>query len=137
MSDRQKNILCAGISWPPETFLARLIKGLADEGANVTVACKKKPADDWLAHPRLHWLCTPDWDVAAPARIFKLMWMASRGVITARDDINSFKAHINVLENRLERLRMWYQLLPFGVIAGTSSTFPGILLPSITWRYLI
>lgn len=113
MSDPQIRILCVGLSWPPETFLARLIRGLADAGAEVTIACKTDPNDGWQSHPRLGWLYTPDWGSALPARLLRLGWMACRAMFRAPGDIRSFRAQIKNTESRLERLRLWYKLLPF------------------------
>ena len=113
MSEPQIRILCVGLSWPPETFLARLIGGLADAGIEVTIACKTKPDDDWLAHPRLGWLYTPDWGSLLPARLASIVWMMCRAIVCAPGDIRLFSSHIKRVKNRVRRLRMWHQLLPF------------------------
>ena len=50
-----------GISWPPETFLQRLMHGLAEAGMEVTIACPRKPDAAWLAHPEFPgfpWMAT-------------------------------------------------------------------------------
>jgi hypothetical protein len=36
-------LLVVGLSWPPETFLARLLHGLADRGVQVTLAGARRP----------------------------------------------------------------------------------------------
>jgi colanic acid/amylovoran biosynthesis glycosyltransferase len=113
MSEQQLKILCAGISWPVETFLAGLLKGLADTGAEVTIACKRKPDDDWLSHPRLHWLYTPDWQSMLPRRCLRFGWMMGRALVRAPGDLRLFRSYIKTVQSRVERLRMWYQLLPF------------------------
>jgi glycosyltransferase involved in cell wall biosynthesis len=113
MSEPPLKILCAGLSWPLETFLTRLVVGLADAGAEVTIACKRQPDDDWLIHPRLHWLYTPDWQSKLPARLLRFGWMMGRALARAPGDIRLFASYIQVMPNRLERLRMWHQLLPF------------------------
>jgi colanic acid/amylovoran biosynthesis glycosyltransferase len=113
MSEPQLKILCAGLSWPPETFLTGLIKGLADAGVEVTIACKRKPDDDWLSHPRVHWLYTPDWQSILPARSLRLGWMMCRALACAPGDIRLFTPSIKMVQGRVARLRMWYQLLPF------------------------
>lgn len=113
MSEPQLKILCAGLSWPPETFLTGLIKGLADAGAEVTIACKRKPDDDWLSHPRLRWLYTPDWQSMLPARSLRLGWMMCRALARAPKDIRLFTPSIKMVHGRVARLRMWNLLLPF------------------------
>ena len=47
------NLLVAGVSWPPETFLHRLILGLGDRGFNVTVASAERPRDAGIRWLRL------------------------------------------------------------------------------------
>jgi colanic acid/amylovoran biosynthesis glycosyltransferase len=113
MSKPQIRILCVGLSWPPETFLARLIRGLADAGVEVTIACKSEPDSDWLSHPMLRWLYTPDWGSILPARLLRLGSMTFRALVKAPGDIGLFAPQIMSTQSRLERLRLWYKLLPF------------------------
>ncbi len=65
-------ILIAGMRWPPETFLARLIRGLLAEDFHVTVAAHRRPDDSWLADPRLSWLSAPSWESPVPNRLLSL-----------------------------------------------------------------
>ncbi len=65
-------ILIAGMRWPPETFLARLIRGLLAEDFRVTVAAHQRPDDSWLEDPRLSWLSAPSWDSPVPSRLLSL-----------------------------------------------------------------
>lgn len=62
-------VLVAGMNWPPETFLARLIRGLLAEGFHVTVAGHRRPDESWLGDPRLSWLSTPSWEAPVPGRL--------------------------------------------------------------------
>jgi len=57
---KKLHVLIAGISWPPETFLARLIEGLLNSGVRVTIASGSKPARNWLKQPGFAWLPVPD-----------------------------------------------------------------------------
>lgn len=112
MSEPQIRILCVGLSWPPETFLARLIRGLADAGAEVTIACKTNPNDAWVPNQRLGWLYTPDWG-SIPSRFLRFGWMILRTMASAPGDIRLFAPYIKGEESRVERLSLWYKLLPF------------------------
>ena len=67
-------LLVVGVSWPPETFLQRLLRGLADAGMEVTIASSRKPDAAWLAHRNIHWLQTPDW--AAPSFAAFFSWQS-------------------------------------------------------------
>jgi colanic acid/amylovoran biosynthesis glycosyltransferase len=52
-------LLVVGLSWPPETFLARLLHGLADRGVQVTLAGARRPTGDWLGRAGRGWLPLP------------------------------------------------------------------------------
>lgn len=62
-------VLFAGVKWPPETFLARLMRGLAARGVRVTLAVPRRPAGEWRDIPNLEFLVTPSWDGSAAGRL--------------------------------------------------------------------
>src|SRR4051794_30564911 len=109
MAKRTWELLVAGITWPPETFLARLIHGLADTGVVVTIASHRKPGREWLSHPNLRWLYTPAWEGPITNRLLRLGWMRARSMLRAAKDIASFEAHLQQAPNRIERLHRWYR----------------------------
>lgn len=65
------HILIAGLSWPPETFLARLIRGLAAAGVQVTLALPQKPGPVWEEVPNLDWFYAPPWRGSYAARLLR------------------------------------------------------------------
>ena len=54
-------LLIAGINWPPETFIARLIEGLLTAGIEITVSCPQRPEAQWFSYPNFDWLPQPIW----------------------------------------------------------------------------
>ncbi|HET6384199.1 MAG TPA: glycosyltransferase family 4 protein [Armatimonadota bacterium] len=64
-------MLVVGISWPLETFLARLFSGLADRGVEITIASAKRPDEKWGLRPRFRWLPLPPATGLAPIRLVK------------------------------------------------------------------
>lgn len=60
-------VLVLGVSWPPETFLERLIRGLAEKGVQVTIGSAQPVEGDGL-----DWLPMPKWNVSYPGRILRL-----------------------------------------------------------------
>jgi glycosyltransferase involved in cell wall biosynthesis len=76
-------LLITGINWPPETFLRRLIDGLVDGGAEVTVGSAQKPERE----ARVKWLPTPSWDASLPLRLLRLAGMAARALLTSAADV--------------------------------------------------
>jgi len=55
-SDRPLRLLVAGLSWPLETFLKRLLIGLAESGIEVVVASPRRP--DGMP---VQWISAPSW----------------------------------------------------------------------------
>lgn len=49
-------LLVVGVSWPLETFLDRLISGLAEKGFQITLASRKKPDSAWAAPKKIGWM---------------------------------------------------------------------------------
>lgn len=68
------HILIAGLSWPPETFLARLIRGLSASGVHVTLALPQKPGRVWEELPNLDWFYAPPWNGSYTARLLRTGW---------------------------------------------------------------
>lgn len=101
-------VLVAGFSWPPETFLARLFRGLAAADFRLTLAARQRPEPAWLAHPNIDWLATPD-------RLSRgLPQLAANGLragLTARADVKRLARHLPA--NKHARLVALQQWLPF------------------------
>lgn len=56
---KQMRVLILGISWPSETFIARLMDGLLRREVSVTVGCRKKPSQEWFNKKNFSWLPFP------------------------------------------------------------------------------
>ncbi len=113
-------LLIVGISWPPETFIYRLIEGLVRAGVEVTVATDLKPVN--RGNLKVRWLFTPKWDGSYFVRLMRLAWMGVKGVLRSLRDVqliarhlqSSFKTHHSLpFTSNAERLRAWYRFLPF------------------------
>ena len=59
-------LLVVGLSWPPETFLRRLLLGLAESGIEVAVATPERP----VGLP-LQWIRAPAWRGSAARRLLR------------------------------------------------------------------
>jgi glycosyltransferase involved in cell wall biosynthesis len=103
-------LLIAGINWPPETFIARLIDGLVLAGVSVTVGSAKKPVG---MEDRVKWLPTPSWDANIPMRLARLAGMAIRAKVCAIDDVSVFRPYVRRSQAFSGRLQVWSQLLPY------------------------
>lgn len=65
------HVLFVGVKWPPETFLARLVRGLAERGMRITLAVPNRPDRGWRATPNVEFLYTPGWS-GSPVR--RMAW---------------------------------------------------------------
>jgi len=75
-------VLMVGLTWPPETFLLRLIDGLAGRGLRVTVAVPAPAARQSAALPTAHgvdWLWLPGRTDSRPRNL----WQTARAVAGA------------------------------------------------------
>ena len=106
-------ITFVGISWPPETFIERLIKGLIQAGAEVTVACEKKPVANWLPHRQLRWIYAPSWQGSLPARLIRTGRMRIGSLTKGSNDIRLFKIYVGQEQSWRKRVQSWHKLLPF------------------------
>lgn len=54
-------VLFVGVKWPPETFLTRLMSGLAQRGVQVTLTAPNLPDGRWQPIPNVDILVTHSW----------------------------------------------------------------------------
>lgn len=57
----QPRVLLIRLKWPPETFMLRLVNGLADRGIHMTLAVHERPSPGWPVHPNVEYVWTPPW----------------------------------------------------------------------------
>jgi len=103
-------LLIAGINWPPETFLGRLIDGLTEAGVSVTVGSSDRPKE---RKNQVKWLPTPSWDSSVPLRLARLACTALRANFCGRRDVKVFARSIRRNANLRDRLEFWNRLLPY------------------------
>jgi colanic acid/amylovoran biosynthesis glycosyltransferase len=111
MSDKPLfRLLVAGINWPPETFLRRLIDGLADAGVAVTVGAPRRPDG---TQGRVRWLPTPSWDSNGLSRLARLAGLAARAKVNGRREMKLLAPAVRKISCFTGRLRAWNRLLPY------------------------
>lgn len=103
-------LLVAGIAWPPETFLRRLIDGLAASGVQVTVGSATRPQG--AADP-VRWLSMPPWECNRALRIARLARMATRAAMGGWPRVRALRRAVPTAGSLADGLRAWNQVLPF------------------------
>ncbi|MGO8763461.1 MAG: glycosyltransferase family 4 protein [Desulfobaccales bacterium] len=106
-------LLVVGVSWPPETFLQRLLRGLADAGMEVTIASSRKPDAAWLAHRNIHWLHAPEWNGSILRRLFLLAKLFCAALMRSPGDIKRFSLYGRPTDTLADHLHLYFNLLPF------------------------
>jgi colanic acid/amylovoran biosynthesis glycosyltransferase len=107
-------ILFAGVTYPTETFIARLIRGLADSGFEVTVASEKSPLDDLSQNDsQIQWLRMPRWSGNRLSRLWWWSWLTARAFLRAPRDAVVLARGARQALSFSERLRCWFLFAPF------------------------
>jgi colanic acid/amylovoran biosynthesis glycosyltransferase len=106
-------LLIAGLSWPPETFIERLARGLLAAGVQLTLTSPIRPGHEWFALPGFSWLPTPPWEGNLVVRSGRLARQFAWGLWYGRENLQPFAAHARTLSGIKERLAFWHQFLPF------------------------
>jgi colanic acid/amylovoran biosynthesis glycosyltransferase len=113
MSKSLFKVLIVGLHWPPETFISRLIIGLADKGVEVTVACIEKPDEEFLLHPNLRWLKIPKWNTNVLVRLFILATMSMGAFMRGPGELRRLVEYSRRPETGFKPLFFCFHLLPF------------------------
>ena len=120
----QLRVVFVGITWPPETFIERLIRGLLDAGVGITVACESKPSASWLSHPQLRWLYAPTWHGSTTSRLVRTARMRIRSFAGESSHVRLFGSHARQAVSWRKRIQSWHRLLPFVGLRADVIYFP-------------
>jgi colanic acid/amylovoran biosynthesis glycosyltransferase len=117
-------VLVVGTTWPPTTFLGRLMRGLADEGLEVRIAFATWPDEDWFLKSKLQTFKTRAWSGPFPFRLAWLAWLLLRGVFVAPRVVRTFWNAASRQKSLSERLRVLNRLLPYAGVPADVIYFP-------------
>jgi glycosyltransferase involved in cell wall biosynthesis len=108
----QVRLLVAGLIWPPETFLARLFRGLTAAGIQLSVASSERPTDEWLALPNFSWLPVRRSRGPKSLQTLETLVASCRAAFRSVNDLRYFSSRTKATNDwsRLEQLQSW---LPF------------------------
>ncbi len=110
---RPFRLLLAGLSWPPETFLANLVRGMVGAGMHVTVGTSRKPSGQDLRKFGVDWLHMPAWRGSAVRRFSWFAMGGLRALVVGRRDLRALRAHLASDPKFSRRMQSLYRLLPF------------------------
>ncbi len=117
-------LLVVGVTWPPQTFLGRLMRGLADSGLEVWIAFARRPDEDWFLKSKLRAFKTRNWSGPIPGRVLWLVWLLLKGLLTAPRLVSKFWRYAAREKSMSERMRVLNRLLPFTRVPCDVIYFP-------------
>ncbi len=101
-----------GSAWPPETFLARLFRGLSAAGIEMRIALARRP-DPAFSEAGLFRVDAPSWSGTPARRLGRLAVTAARGWLRAPREMRAVRRQAARVPRLAERLRIWNRLTPF------------------------
>ncbi|HWZ85068.1 MAG TPA: glycosyltransferase family 4 protein [Thermoanaerobaculia bacterium] len=124
MAERPLRLLVVGASWPPQTFLGRLMRGLSAAGVEVTVAFSRAPDQDWFFNAGLRAFRTRDWSGPVLLRVVRFTWLFLRALLKSPRDLRLFLRRSRADRGLRARLRTLNRLLPFAGVSCDVLYFP-------------
>ncbi len=121
--DRKPSVLVVGTNWPMETFLERLLYGLATRGVKITLATSRKPDKSWLAETGIQWMYVPVWRGHTLGAFVHLVFHTLRCWLFAVRDARIFFRGLPDTDWKT-RLSTWYSLIPFAGRRWDAIYFP-------------
>ena len=111
--DTPLRVLVPGLKWPPETFLARLFRGLAARGIQMTLVATEPPDAAWREIANIEVLVVSGWRGSIPLRLARFgRRLGSATVRSPRETRQLIDAvhSVNGNESPIERLYYWLPL---------------------------
>jgi colanic acid/amylovoran biosynthesis glycosyltransferase len=119
------HILVVGISWPPETFLVRLIDGLLEKNIEITVATKYPPEKVWQEKKGFHWILTPKWEGSIYYRFFCIFKLLLKLFAVDKESFQEINREIFSTRKSISSyLLQLFHLLPFATSKWDVLYFP-------------
>jgi len=126
-------LLVAGVVWPAETFLARLIQALRDAGLDVTVGYVSHTGQPKPLSPDVRWLRLPAWEGIYVLRLLRLVLMTTVAALIAPADLARFLRCVRRFGRMRDRLHNVHRWLPFAGGRWDVIYFPWINSAVTNW----
>jgi colanic acid/amylovoran biosynthesis glycosyltransferase len=121
---KRLRLLVIGTTWPPQTFLGRLMRGLADSGLEVRIAFSRWPDEDWFLKSKLRTFKIRTWSGPIPIRLVWLAWLLLLGIVRAPGIVAKLWRFAARQRSMSERLRLLNRLLPYAGVPCDILYFP-------------
>lgn len=117
-------LLVVGATWPPQTFLGRLMRGLSASGIKVSLAFGEDPDQQWFFQSGLRAFRTRNWKGPRAIRLLWLGWLALRALAKSPRDLRRYVRRSRAEKGIGNRLRTLNRLLPFAGVSFDVLYFP-------------
>ncbi len=121
---RPLRLLVVGTSWPPQTFLGRLMRGLAASGIDVSLAFSQEPDQEWFFQSGLRAFRTWSWEGSRILRLVRLAWLSLRAFLRSPRDFWRFLRQSRAEPTLTAKLRTLNRLVPFAGVRYDVLYFP-------------
>jgi glycosyltransferase involved in cell wall biosynthesis len=121
---RPLRLLVVGATWPPQTFLGRLMRGLAGSGMDVRIAFPEWPDQPWFHQAGLRTFKTKPWEGPKLLRLFHLIWLTLRAMFRSPRALRLFWKFAAKDRDLAKRLRTLNRLLPYAGVSCDVIYFP-------------
>ncbi|MEZ4517524.1 MAG: glycosyltransferase family 4 protein [Chloroflexota bacterium] len=106
-------VLFVGVKWPLESFLARLVRGLADRGLRITLAAPQQPGSDWRSTANVDFLYTPGWTGSRAERLARTGYRLGAAALRSPADTGRVYREATQIDTGLSSAEQMYRWLPF------------------------
>lgn len=110
------HLLIVGISWPPETFLQRMIRELAKSGVRITIATSQKPST--TPDTSIEWLKMPSWEGHPIRFVLQIFSIGLSHFFRSPSDVWNILSHSRTRASNVSLFRT------YGTAQGISRLWP-------------
>ncbi len=106
-------VTIVGVKWPPETFLTRLMRGLAERGVDITLATPRQPESQWQGIPGVEILVTHSWSGSVAKRLWRTGGRLGSAAIRSLPDTRRLYHAAKDSDSGVRPVERLYRWLPY------------------------
>ena len=105
-------VLVPGLKWPPETFLARLFRGLAARGIQMILVATETPDQSWQNVDNIEVMVAPGWHGPIPVRLARLGARLGGAVVRSPHQMRQLAGSVQSIEGDERLIERLHYLSP-------------------------
>lgn len=113
MKSRPLTVMMAGFIWPLETFVVRLIGGLAEAGVRVIVPYTQPPERAWRSVENIEWMSAPSWSGPQLDRLGQAVLATTQAGLRSWSETRMMFKEARLQGTAISQLERMHRLAPF------------------------